>query len=101
MRSSWKLPFIDIKLLKIRSRNKIMRGRIRKQRTRNIIFAKRNSVILKTCVGFVFGIYNGARFHLLKITPPMVGHKFGEFAFTRRMDSGVQIHMRKKVQENV
>ena len=101
MRSLWKLPFIDLKLLKLRSRDKLVRTRIRNQRNRNILCAKRNSAILKTCVGFIFGVYNGLRFHFVKVTEEMVGHKFGDYSFTRRMECGVEIHRRKTVEENI
>lgn len=100
MRSIWKIPHIDFKLLFIRCKNKILRGH-KKKRTRNIVFAKRSTTILRSYIGFAFGIYSGRRFKVIKITSKMIGHKFGEFVFTRRVGSGAQIHMRKKVQQNV
>ena len=46
------------------------------------IFYK-NSIILPEYMDFRFRIYNGRKFILLSITEPMIGHKFGEFIYTR------------------
>ena len=47
------------------------------------IFA-RNSTITPKCVGFKFLIHNGKLFTPLEVTSSMIGHKFGEFSFTRQ-----------------
>jgi len=47
------------------------------------IFA-RNSTITPKCVGFKFLIHNGKSFLPLEVTSNMIGHKFGEFSFTRQ-----------------
>ena len=44
----------------------------------------RRSVILPKFMGRKFFIYNGKIFISLKVTEEMVGHKFGEFASTRK-----------------
>ncbi len=43
------------------------------------------------------GIYNGKRFKVILITDKMIGHKFGEFVFTRRVSSGIDMHVNKKI----
>ena len=44
----------------------------------------RRSTILKPFVGKEVWIYNGQVYIKRKITETMVGHKFGEFAYTRK-----------------
>ena len=43
----------------------------------------RSSIIVPIMVGFNFLIHNGQKYCPLFITDQIVGHKFGEFAFTR------------------
>ena len=72
-RSLWKGPFCEIqkKLKKIWSRR---------------------SVVLPNFIDNTVMIHNGKSFISLKITEDMVGHKFGEFATTRRKPQ----HKKKK-----
>lgn len=72
-RSLWKGPFCEItkKMPKIWSRR---------------------SVILPQFIDTTVFIHNGRAFISLKITEDMVGHKFGEFATTRRKPQ----HKKKK-----
>nr|YP_009676007.1 ribosomal protein S19 [Solenostoma sphaerocarpum]QDE12872.1 ribosomal protein S19 [Solenostoma sphaerocarpum] len=72
-RSIWKGPFVDTCLFK----QKKIRWRI----------WSRRSCILPQFVGCYAQIYNGKGFVGLKITEEMVGHKFGEFASTRKTSS--------------
>jgi small subunit ribosomal protein S19 len=72
-RSIWKGPFVDTCLFK----QKKIRWRI----------WSRRSYILPQFVGCYAQIYNGKNFVGLKITEEMVGHKFGEFASTRKTSS--------------
>jgi len=44
----------------------------------------RNSTILPEMVGFTFAIHNGKKFSIVLINRHMVGHKLGEFSFTRK-----------------
>ena len=66
-RSIWKGPFIDPSITK--SLRKVW---------------SRRSTILPSFVGQSIQIYNGKAFLEVKITEQMVGHKFGEFASTRK-----------------
>nr|QIA60582.1 ribosomal protein S19 [Odontoschisma grosseverrucosum] len=72
-RSIWKGPFVDTCLFK----QKKIRWRI----------WSRRSCILPQFVGCYAQIYNGKGFVGLRITEEMVGHKFGEFASTRKTSS--------------
>ena len=45
----------------------------------------RNSVIFPSFVGLSFEVYNGKKFSLIVAKQNMVGSRFGEFVFTRKM----------------
>lgn len=64
-RSLWKGPFCEItpEIQKIKSRR---------------------SIILPQFIGRQLLIYNGKSLIPLKVSEDMIGHKFGEFAITRR-----------------
>jgi ribosomal protein S19 len=53
----------------------------------------RSSTILDQFVGLRFEVYNGKTFKTLKISKEMVGYKFGEFVFTKKL--GSSIHKKK------
>lgn len=65
-RSKWRGPFLNIKTIK------------NKKAT-----ASRNSSIAPSCVGLTYDVYNGKTYIEVTVTESMVGHKFGEFSFTR------------------
>ena len=44
----------------------------------------RASTITPEMVGFTFGVHNGKEHIPVLVEENMVGHKFGEFAFTRK-----------------
>ena len=67
-RSLWKGPYIGLKF----SNNK-----------HNALIISRNSEIIPKFVGLTFQIHNGKQYTNLVITKEMIGHKFGEFSFTR------------------
>ncbi len=76
-RSKWKGPFINEKLFNqnlTESSSTIIP---------TIKTTSRNSEIVFNFVGLTFDVYTGKTFLKLEITEDMVGHKFGEFAFTR------------------
>ncbi len=52
----------------------------------------RRSTILPQFVGKTVSIHNGRIFIPCKISPEMIGHKFGEFAVTRKKT----VHKKKK-----
>lgn len=84
VRSKWKVPYFHRSLLLVGDRS--LKYKI----------AARSSTILPFFVGYKFLIYNGQAFKEIVIQPEMVGHKFGEFAFTRAIGSGAKLHERRK-----
>jgi small subunit ribosomal protein S19 len=70
-RSKWKGPYVHQFFLRVNS----------KQRTQSW---SRSTTIVPSSVGKTFDIYNGQRFIQVKVTNWMIGHKFGEFAQTRK-----------------
>jgi small subunit ribosomal protein S19 len=44
----------------------------------------REAVILPSWIGLKFGVHNGKEFLPVQITPNMLGHRLGEFAFTTK-----------------
>ncbi|WCJ25424.1 ribosomal protein S19 [Euphorbia peplus] len=70
-----RLPFVDAFLLKIKKKPELLA---------NKKIWSRRSVILPEFVGHTVRIYNGKTFVRCKITETKVGHKFGEFAYTRK-----------------
>ena len=69
-RSIWKPVFTDKKKL-------IMEKKL-------ITLYSRSETITKDYIGFIIKIYNGIRFYEINVVESMVGHKFGEFASTRK-----------------
>lgn len=76
IRSIKKGPYISINIL----------NKLKKQKSTHeqINIWDRSSTILPNFIGKTFGIYNGKKHIPIFITENMVGHKFGEFALTRK-----------------
>ena len=70
-RSLWKGPFVDANMF------------TGLDKTNKRIWSRR-SVIVPQFVNKTVSIHNGKSFISLLITEDMVGHKFGEFAMTRK-----------------
>jgi small subunit ribosomal protein S19 len=58
----------------------------------------RSSIILQSFIGLTFEIYTGKSYTKVYIDEKMVGHKLGEFAFTRKLG---KIHEKKKVKKKI
>jgi ribosomal protein S19 len=71
-RSKWKGPYVEEINFKV---NKEVNG---------LQAISRNSVIIPQFVGKLFAVSNGTTYHKVKVTYDMLGHKFGEFSFTRK-----------------
>jgi small subunit ribosomal protein S19 len=74
-RSKWKGPYIcteDLKKL----------NDLRKQH-KAFLVASRNSEIIPKFIGLSFHVHNGKKYDEVCVTEDMMGHKFGEFSFTR------------------
>src|SRR5512146_2369852 len=78
MRSTKKGPFIDAYLL---SRIEAMNQRNEKKVLRTW---SRRSTIVPEMVGHTIAVHNGKKFIPVYVTENMVGHKLGEFSFTRQ-----------------
>lgn len=75
-RSKWKGPYVNEKLLNQTLQNSFSKNTIIKT-------SSRSSEIIKNFIGLTFSVHTGKTFFQLEVTKHMVGHKFGEFAFTR------------------
>ena len=70
-RSKWKGPFVS-KQIKILEKDQ-----------RNPLIATRNLEIIPGFIDKTFMVHNGKTYLEVTISEDHVGHKFGEFAFTR------------------
>lgn len=70
-----KIPFFQKNLLK---------KTLNKKDYRTIKLWSRSSTILSEFVGYTFDIHNGKSFVSIQVIEEMIGHKFGEFASTRK-----------------
>ena len=76
-RSLKKGPFIDVHLL-----SKVEKAQAAKSKTPIKTWSRR-STITPDFVGLTVSVHNGRAFSPVFVTENMVGHKLGEFAFTR------------------
>ncbi|GAB6079218.1 MAG: 30S ribosomal protein S19 [Hydrogenophilus thermoluteolus] len=76
-RSVKKGPFVDAHLLK-----KVEAARAKNDK-RPIKTWSRRSTILPEFIGLTFAVHNGRQHVPVFVTEAMVGHKLGEFSFTR------------------
>jgi small subunit ribosomal protein S19 len=79
-RSLKKGPFIDPKLLQ-----KVLKSKETGDR-KSIKTWARKSTISPDMVGMTFDVHNGKYFNKVFVTESMVGHKLGEFSFTRKFN---------------
>ena len=79
MRSVWKGPFIDEKVL--REVDKLQQSNKKKN---PIKIVSKASVIFPSFIGLTFSDFNGKKFSNLIVNENMVGHKFGEFVVTKK-----------------
>ena len=66
------------------------------QKKKNLRTTKHNTYILPEYVGKIIYVYNGLTYKKLKITENMIGTKFGQYIFTRKICK----HKVKKTQRN-
>jgi len=98
MRSIWKGPFVQRKLWNLRNQIQYeIKQRINPDASNTTNFSDfdetfkrrhkiwaRGSMILPQFVGLKFSIHNGKDWIPLTISEDMIGHRFGEFAPTRK-----------------
>lgn len=51
----------------------------------------RSSVVLSEFIGGHFKVYNGLKFLNVFVTEDQVGHKFGEFSYTRKLRKCIHV----------
>lgn len=73
-RSKWKVPFVNYNLLK-----KIIK------KNHELKTHSRATIILPSFIGIEVLVYNGRRYKRILIEEKMVGHKLGEFVYTRKV----------------
>ena len=76
-RSLKKGPFVDEHLI-----NKV-RKQIESGDKKIIKTWSRRSTIVPEMIGFTFAVYNGRKHFPVYVSDDMIGHKLGEFVFTR------------------
>ncbi|CAM9118567.1 unnamed protein product [Choristocarpus tenellus] len=81
-RSKWKLPYIELSVLKYLKNKKICWSR--------------RSTILPPLVGTKIKIHNGQKVTTKLITQEIVGHKLGEFSPSRKNYNAQKKKIRKK-----
>lgn len=77
-RSKWKGPFIYAKHL-----HDLKKFKKQKTKNKETVIVTRNSEIVPAFVGSTVNIHNGKNHVEIVVSENMIGHKFGEFAFTR------------------
>lgn len=88
-RSIWKPQYVDYNLV----------NNILKNKNRMIIRTmSRSSTILQSYIGLLFEVYTGKSYTKVYIEEKMVGHKLGEFAFTRKLG---KIHEKKGTRKSI
>ena len=85
-RSKWKNPFVHQSVRRKVKRIKKMQNESGSKKFR-IKIMSRGSQILSDFVDLSFMVHNGRDYRLVTVTEDMVGHKFGEFAYTRQRHS--------------
>lgn len=59
----------------------------------------RSSTILPEFINSTVEIYNGSKFISVKLEHPLVNHKFGEFAYSKKLGPTIHILGKKKKQK--
>jgi small subunit ribosomal protein S19 len=78
-RAKWKGPFINTKNLE---QLNLIKNKNQEVLKKNIPIS-RDSEIIPSFIGLTFNVYNGKIYSEVTVNEHMVGHKFGEFSFTR------------------
>ncbi|MBI4668436.1 MAG: 30S ribosomal protein S19 [Elusimicrobia bacterium] len=92
-RSSKKGPFIDWKLLEK------VKALVKSGEKRSIKTWSRTCSIVPDFVGLTFLVHNGRKFLPVYVTEQMVGHKLGEFSFTRFFRGHGEAHTKEAAEK--
>jgi small subunit ribosomal protein S19 len=80
MRASWKGPFVDLIILK--QIDRLLKSKTKKKIVKIL---SRSSIIFPSFFGINVAVFNGKNFVIFCVSKNMVGHKFGEFASTKKV----------------
>jgi Ribosomal protein S19 len=83
-RSVWKIPYIN---------NRFFSGVLSRKKV--FVVWERNCVISPFFLNKKFRVHNGVWLLSVYVKAPMIGHKFGEFSFSRRFGR-IKHKLRKK-----
>ena len=75
-RSLKKGPFVKTSIL-------MKLKQIKERKDQKVTTKSRSSTVIPVIIGWTFLVYNGRTYTPILITDQIVGHKLGEFAFTR------------------
>ena len=88
-RSTKKGPYVDMGLLeKVQEMNRTGEKKVVKTWSRAC-------TVIPDFVGHTFAVHNGRKFLPIYVTERMVGHKLGEFSFTRLFRGHGQAHTKE------
>jgi small subunit ribosomal protein S19 len=79
MRASWKGPFVELVILK--QIDRLLKFKMKKKIVKIL---SRGSVIFPSFFGINVAVFNGKTFIIFCVNKNMIGHKFGEFALTKK-----------------
>ena len=82
-RSQWKNPFVHRSAKKKVKRIKEMQSSSTNSKKYRIKTMSRSSEIISDFISLSFQVHDGRTYRPVTVTEDMVGHKFGEFAYTR------------------
>lgn len=83
-----KVPFISNSLLRfLKKENDI---------NKPVNVYSRSSIISEDFIDQLVNVYNGCKFILIRVTPEMVGFKFGDFALTKLMTGSIHANIKSK-----
>jgi len=87
-----KIPFVDYKLYTTVKNSKLAPSSTSEvMNTVNTVSLtkSRSSTIVSNFIGHIISIHDGKVFKRLLVTSNMVGHKVGEFIFTKKLGSSI------------
>src|SRR5215217_5496684 len=92
-RSIYKPPFVPNDIYR-----KVYKKSAESLKNSIISTRSRNATITDIMIGYTYNIYNGKTYETIDMKDPsMVGHKLGEFCFTKRM--GNFLHKKRTVKK--
>lgn len=88
-RSLWKIPYISSTFFQKRF-----------EKNKNFKVRQRYSLIPSTFINKRLQVYNGTWHKSCDVTTDMIGHKFGEFSFTKNSEGQIRTKGKSKKKSN-